>query len=99
MPSPQRRDVQSRRQVAFGAFELPAPRSHCSTPVRTKPSPHVALTQVLRHASLLLGLPSSHCSLPFTVPSPQHAPDWVCTQMLLISSQVSEVQESVSLQS
>src|SRR4030095_3444419 len=80
MPSPHRRGVQSRRQAAWGALELLAPASHCSTPVRTKLSPHVALTQVFRHASALLVLPSSHCSVPFVVPSPQQAPDGVWTQ-------------------
>ena len=53
------------------------PSSQASTPVRTAPSPHLAVTQLFRQASLFEMLPSSHCSAPCTVPSPHcgaHAP-------------------------
>jgi len=50
------------------------PSSHCSVPVRTKPSPQVAASQVLRHASVLTVFMSSHVSTPVRMkPSPQVA--------------------------
>src|SRR5262245_20590419 len=51
--------------------EAVLPSSHCSTPARTKPSPHLASAHPMTHASVLLLLPSSHASLPCTTPSPQ----------------------------
>src|SRR3989344_3123071 len=47
------------------------PSSHCSTLVRTKLSPQMLFVQLFLHASLLLPLPSSHCSAPSTVALPQ----------------------------
>ena len=47
------------------------PSSHSSLPVHRKPSPHTASLQKLVQASLLLLLPSSHCSSASTTPSPQ----------------------------
>src|SRR5690606_19138927 len=49
------------------------PSSHCSVPppwFHRKPSPHLAFLQVLRQASLLLPLPSSHSSPACLKPSP-----------------------------
>src|SRR6185369_8188730 len=67
-PSPQNGSVQSSRH-AFGVVSLFAsPLSHSSAPVRTKPSPQVASTQLPTHRSLLLALPSSHCSPESTTP-------------------------------
>src|SRR5690606_25911797 len=51
------------------------PSSHCSFPLHRCPSPHFAALQLLRHASPLLPLPSSHSSLLLTClnPSPHFA--------------------------
>ena len=49
------------------------PSSQVSTPVLTKPSPHLAATQVLVQASVLIALPSSQASVPCTTPSPHTA--------------------------
>src|SRR3989344_6432605 len=46
--------------------------SHCSTPPRTNPSPQTALRQLLVQASVLLALPSSHCSPASVIPLPQN---------------------------
>src|SRR5215467_16048516 len=91
MPSPQRCGWQSVRQAALGAFEFCAPRSQSSTPVSTKPSPHRAATQVVRHASVLLVLPSSHSSPASTTPLPQHEESGVFTHRAFVSSQLSVV--------
>src|SRR5207244_4267213 len=48
-----------------------APGSHSSTPVRTRPSPHVAQLQPLRQLSVSDWLPSSQASLGSSVPLPQ----------------------------
>src|SRR5687767_13645266 len=47
------------------------PSSHCSTPVRTNRSPHTAILQPITHASVLVVLPSSHCSPGSRTPLPQ----------------------------
>src|SRR5207244_13230272 len=91
MPSPQRCGWQSVRQAASGAFEFCAPRSQSSTPVSTKPSPHCAATQVVRQASVLLVLPSSHCSPASTTPLPQQEGSGEFTHRSFVSSQLSVV--------
>src|SRR5262245_40469189 len=55
----------------FGVQFLLGPMSlsHCSTPARMKPSPQNASMQ-LRHPSVFVLLPSSHCSPAWTIPSP-----------------------------
>ena len=65
-PSPHFEVVQFALHCADGPLA-----SHCSTPAYTAPSPHVALSHELRHASVLLPLPSSHCSPGSTFASPQ----------------------------
>ena len=53
---------------------LSGPRSHSSLfDCWTKPSPQLALVQLLVHSSSLSSLPSSHSSCALTTPSPQEA--------------------------
>jgi hypothetical protein len=52
-----------------------APLSHCSTPVRTKPSLQTLSLHVVRHVPFgEFAAPASHCSAPSTTPLP-HAPE------------------------
>ncbi len=54
-----------------GRGMVPSPQSQSSTPARTTPSPHTALVQLLRQASVSTWLPSSHSSPGSRMPSPQ----------------------------
>ena len=69
------------------------PSSQVSVPARTKPSPQLAATQVTRHASVLIALPSSHASPASMTPLPHsaamHELGHASVSMRLPSSQVS----------
>lgn len=76
MESPQRCGTQLGRHSALGMRELPLPASHSSNCGCRMPSPHSGSgvhEQKLSQSSLLVRLPSSHCSpsAVCTTPSPQ----------------------------
>src|SRR3989442_4956691 len=78
MPSPQKTQP-SITQLApvrqgpwvEGALDVKALVSHVSHVWLMMPSPHVGSVQLLRQPSVSMAFPSSHCSLPFLMPSPQ----------------------------
>src|SRR2546425_9225801 len=78
MPSPQKTQpsvphVAPVRQGPWveGAVDGKAAPSHVSHVWLMMPSPHVGSMQLLRQLSVSMLLPSSHCSPPLTMPSPQ----------------------------
>jgi len=78
MPSPQKTQplvphVAPVRQGPWveGAVDGKAFVSHVSHVWLMMPSPHVGSMQLLRQLSVSMLLPSSHCSPPLTMPSPQ----------------------------
>src|SRR5262245_43757043 len=73
--------VQSLRQL----LPFPPPGKPAGSQVSpfcgsTMPSPHTGMVQLLRQASPLMPLPSSHCSPALTTPSPQ---EWQVAEQLL----------------
>src|SRR5262245_34755577 len=70
MPSPQRAWWQL---LVHPSVSTLFPSSHSSAWRSTKLSPQVLNAQLLRQASSFTVFWSSHCSKPFTIPSPQNS--------------------------
>src|SRR5262249_57562816 len=81
-----------------GAREVRGGGAQPSPPASTNPSPQRAAMQVLRQASVLLVLPSSHCSPDSVTPLPQQEGSGEFTHRSLVSSQLSLVQAFPSSQ-